>query len=314
MATQVAKTMSCESIYYVGDTKRCPYGPRDLRQVQQFSQEIALWLKDKGAKLIIIACNTATAAALDTLSQSMDIPVVGVVRPGAAGAVAATKTKRIGVLATQGTVDSGIYEKEIHKILPEAKVVQSAAPKFVELVEHTLAQAAPDADMPELFDTSDVLDIVKEYTQVLVEADVDTVVLGCTHFPVLAKPIQKVLGDHVVLVNPASLAAVKAKEVLADLGDEMAVGSPVVDSAPADPVAVANALAGAATAVANAPAGVAPVSHTEDGCVDIHPVYRFATTADDIDLFSRAASRIFPYHISSVEHISLQCLESYDKK
>ena len=255
VATQVAKTMSCESIYYVGDTKRCPYGPRDLRQVQQFSQEIALWLKDKGAKLIIIACNTATAAALDTLSQSMDIPVVGVVRPGAAGAVAATKTKRIGVLATQGTVDSGIYEKEIHKILPEAKVVQSAAPKFVELVEHTLAQAAPDADMPELFDTSDVLDIVKEYTQVLVEADVDTVVLGCTHFPVLAKPIQKVLGEHVVLVNPASLAAVKAKEVLADLGDEMAMSSPVVDSAPVDSAAVANASVGAVTVVANAPAG-----------------------------------------------------------
>ncbi|MGY3779011.1 glutamate racemase [Isobaculum melis] len=178
-----------ESIYYLGDTARCPYGPRPEEQVRQFTWEMTHFLLEKDIKMLVIACNTATAAALEDIKKKLAIPVVGVILPGSRAAIKATKNNQIGVIATAGTVKSEMYPKMIHEKDATAKVASLACPKFVPLVESN-SYHSPVAKK-----------VVAETLQNLQTSGIDTLILGCTHYPLLRPIIQNVMGNQVTLID-----------------------------------------------------------------------------------------------------------------
>ena len=208
VSSVLADYLPSESLYYFGDTARCPYGERSQEQVKHFSYEIAKWLINENAKLIVIACNTATAASLKVLQERLPVPVIGVIQAGAKGCVEATRNKKIGILATQGTVDSMSYVDNIHALMPEAEVFQQPAGSFVHIVEDMLMKYASsprksELNLSNIFDTPEIRDEVRKIVQPLVDAKVDTICLGCTHFPLLASVISREIPDNISLVNPA---------------------------------------------------------------------------------------------------------------
>lgn len=178
-----------ENVIFLGDQARLPYGPRPAEQVVQFTWQMANFMRKKGIKMLVIACNTATAAALETLKAHLDIPVVGVIVPGSRAAVKATKTGRIGVIATEGTVRSDAYAKALHRRNEKLTVTSLAAPKFVPVVESN-EYADPIAER-----------VVTETLQPMVQANVDTLVMGCTHYPLLRPFIQEAIGQDVKLID-----------------------------------------------------------------------------------------------------------------
>ncbi|MDD3927876.1 MAG: glutamate racemase [bacterium] len=188
---EIMSRIPCETVLYYADTAHMPYGPRPLAEIEGFALEITDFLIRKGAKAICIACNMSSAVVLDRLSRELDIPVFGMVPPGAAAAAGATRNGRIGVLATEGTVKSGAYRRAITGLKPDAVVLETACPPFVPLVENGL--------------TGDPCcrDTVATFLQPLLEEDVDTVVLGCTHYPFLEEHIRDLAGDRAVIVDPA---------------------------------------------------------------------------------------------------------------
>lgn len=203
VARAVIDLLPDEQLVYLGDTARYPYGPRPLDEVRRFSFEIAEHLVDQvGVKALVVACNTASAAALDDLATRYDVPVVGVIEPGARAAVSVTRNGRVGVIGTVGTIESGAYQHAIATIDPDVEVVATACPGFVEFVErgeigshqvHVLAERllAPVQD-----------------------AEVDTLLLGCTHYPFLARTIGDVMGREVVLVSSADETAFELRGLL----------------------------------------------------------------------------------------------------
>jgi glutamate racemase len=191
-----------ESIIYFGDTARVPYGPKSPDTVLRYSREIASYLKDEGVKALVVACNTATAHALPALREEFDFPIVGVIQPGARAAVSATKTRRVGVIGTAGTIRSGAYEKEIKQLLPEAVVTAQACALFVPLVEEGWV------------DTEPTRAIARNYLAPFVSADVDTLVLGCTHYPLMKTVIGNVVGRDVRLIDSAQETARETGELL----------------------------------------------------------------------------------------------------
>ncbi len=188
---QVQRLLPNENILYFGDTGRVPYGPRPLSQVRKFSLEISTFLHRQGAKALVIACNTATAAALTAIKNSLSIPVIGVVEPGAKAAfdVAGSKGK-VGLIATQGTVDSNVYEIELTKLGLQSAVLNQACPEFVILVEQGMT------------DKTAVENATRKCTRVFRDQPVDVLILGCTHFPLLSAYIQKQI-PKVKLIDPA---------------------------------------------------------------------------------------------------------------
>lgn len=200
------RQLPTERIIYFGDTARVPYGPKSPDTVRRYSREIAAFLTSQDVKAIVIACNTATAHALPALREQFTIPVIGVVEPGARAAVAASRRCELGVIGTAGTIGSGAYERAIRAIAPEAHIVTRACPLFVPLVE----EGWVDRDATRL--------IAREYLAPLQEAGVDTVVLGCTHYPLLKPMLAEVLGPDVVLIDSAHETAAETATVLADRG------------------------------------------------------------------------------------------------
>ena len=190
-----------EDFVYLGDGARCPYGPRPRDEIRRFSHEIAAYLEDFGVKLIVAACNSATAAALPELQERLAVPIVGVLAPEAHAAVQATRNRRIGVLATDATVASGRYEEAIHALDAGTHVVAIACPRLVPLIE----SAAP---------TEEIDAAVREYARPLKEADVDTVILGCTHYPLIKPVFQRTLGRGTTLVFSAEETAREVAETL----------------------------------------------------------------------------------------------------
>lgn len=184
-----------ERVLYVGDTARGPYGPRDLGDVRRFAAEIIDWLAAQGAKLVVAACNTATAALLETDPPPFPVPVVGVVQPAVAAAVRATATGRVGVIGTTGTVRSGAYERAVRAASADVRVVARACPRFV-----ALAESGRTTD-PEVRRVAD------EYLAPLRAAQVDTLILGCTHYPLLTGVIAHRMGPDVILVSSAEETA-----------------------------------------------------------------------------------------------------------
>jgi glutamate racemase len=199
---ELVRQLPYEDIIYFGDTARVPYGIKSRETVIRFSIENILFLLKNDVKLICVACNTASSFALPAIKNHFRVPIVGVLSPGAREAVYATRNKRIGVIGTKGTVKSRAYEYEIKSLDAGIKVFMQACPLFVPFVE-------------EGFLSGEVVEkVARDYLKPLKEAKVDTVILGCTHYPLLRPVIQKVLGKGVVLIDSAQQVAVEVKNIL----------------------------------------------------------------------------------------------------
>jgi glutamate racemase len=203
-------TLPHEDFVYLGDHARLPYGPRPLEEVRRFAREIGAFLEAQDVKLVLIACNTATSAALPQLQEELTVPVVGVITPEAHAAVQATRNRRIGLLATQGTIEGGRYGELVHALDAGAELVSVACPRLVPLIE---------SDDPFAAATTEA---VREYAAPLKEAGVDTVILGCTHYPLIKPIFQRVFGRDVTLVFSAEETAREVAETLARKGIENA--------------------------------------------------------------------------------------------
>src|SRR4051812_19963146 len=201
-------TMPHEDFVYLGDAARLPYGPRELREVARFAHQIGAYLETQGVKLILVACNTATAAALPELQESLSVPVVGVIAPEAHAAVQATRNRRIGLLATAGTVASGRYEALVRTLDAGVRMTSVPCPQLVPLIE---------SDEPFGGET---VDAVRDYAREL--DGVDTVILGCTHYPLIRPIFQRAFGRDVTLVFSAEETAREVAETLARKGIENA--------------------------------------------------------------------------------------------
>ena len=201
-------TMGNEDFVYLGDHARLPYGPRPLPEVRRFALEIGAYLESRGVKLILAACNAATSAALPELQEALAVPVVGVITPEAHAAVQTTRNRRIGLLATQATVDAGRYALLVGDLDAGAELVPVACPKLVPLIE---------SDDPFSAGTTEA---VREYAEPLKAAGVDTVILGCTHYPLIRPIFQRVFGRDVALVFSAEETAREVAETLARKGIE----------------------------------------------------------------------------------------------
>ncbi|NLY78484.1 MAG: glutamate racemase [Lysinibacillus sp.] len=202
VAKQIMKVLPNETIYYIGDTARCPYGPRKKEEVLTFTRRLAKALEKKHIKLLVIACNTATAVALDDLRERMSIPVVGVINAGARAAIKSTKEHKIVVLATEGTIKSGAYERALLSLNSRAKIIPLACPTFVPLVESGE------------YEGQFAFDLVANGLKPLKNKSFDTVILGCTHYPMIQHHIEKVVGPHVTVLSSAEETAKEVEELL----------------------------------------------------------------------------------------------------
>ena len=202
---EIMRQLQDERIVYFGDTARVPYGNKSKETVTRYSRQIIRFLQTKDVKTIVVACNTASAYALDEMEKEISLPMIGVVKPGAKVAAQATKNAKIGVIATQATIGSNSYSDYIKEINPHATVLGKACPLFVPLVEEGLLED-PVTD-----------EIAMRYLSELVDVGIDTLILGCTHYPLIRKTIGRIMGDGVTLVNPAYETARELKEQLAEL-------------------------------------------------------------------------------------------------
>lgn len=199
---ELLRQLPRENIIYFGDTARVPFGPKSPDTVRRYSREIATFLGDQGVKSIVIACNTATAHALGALRDEMDMPVIGVVEPGARAAVAATEHGHIGVIGTAGTIKSGAYERAIRALDPNVQITTRACPLFVPLVEEGWTEHEATRS------------IAREYLQQMLDANIDTLVLGCTHYPLIKPLLCDVLGPNVHLIDSAEETAAETARTL----------------------------------------------------------------------------------------------------
>lgn len=206
VARELMRQLPAESIIYFGDTARVPYGPKSPDTVRRYSREIASYLRERGVKALVIACNTATAHALTTLQGEESMPVIGVVEPGARAAVAATRGGTIGVIGTVGTIRSGAYERAIRALRPDARIVTRPCPLFVPLVE----EGWLDHEATRL--------VAREYLATFATEHVDTLVLGCTHYPLLKPLIAQLLGPDVALIDSAEQTAAETRRILGSRG------------------------------------------------------------------------------------------------
>ncbi len=270
VASEIARALPHESILYVGDTARCPYGPRPLEDVREFVLQIGSWLAERRVKMLVIACNTGTAAGLAAAQRTFDVPVIGVVEPGARAAVKATCNRKVGVIATTGTVESGAYSNAVRALDAGVTVFSVATPKFVDIVEQGLHMGPGTfeeliADSSEVFVRPTFFEIARDYLDPLKRVGVDTLVLGCTHFPLLAPAIGQVMGRKVRLISSAQETAREVSEVL------------------------------------GARRWLAPRDNV--------PRHRFLTTGD-ADEFARLGSVVLRHSIRSVEHLRVSEFET----
>ena len=202
VAREIMRQMPNEKIIYFGDTARVPYGNKSQETVTRFSEQIVRFLNTFQVKTIVVACNTASAYALDTLEKESQIPIIGVVKPGAKAAVEATRNGRIGVIATAATIGSKIYSKYITELNSDVTIHGKACPLFVPLVEEGL------------WDDPVTNEIARRYLAELINIDIDTLILGCTHYPLIRTALGRIMGDRVTLVNPAYETAIELKAML----------------------------------------------------------------------------------------------------
>lgn len=204
MARAIFDQLPHESVLYIGDNGRFPYGPRPLEEIRRFGLEIAAYLVERDVKMLVVACNSVEVAAITDVADAHGVPVVGVVDPGARAAIHVTRNGRIGLIGTVATVESGAYERAIQAIGAHVEIFSAACPVFVEHVE------AGDTS------SDGLLKAARRYLEPLVREEVDTLILGCTHYPMLSGLIQYVMGGDVVLVSSAEETAKDVYSVLRD--------------------------------------------------------------------------------------------------
>lgn len=270
VAREIAEELPNESIVYFGDTARCPYGPRSQEEVDGFVQQICRWLLDRGVKLLVIACNTATAAGLEHAQKNFAVPVIGAVEPGARAAARATKNRRVGVIATKGTVESECYPRAIRHIDAGITVFSTATPKFVDIVEQGIRMSkGPIEDLTsrasKVYIRPAFQEIAQDYLEPLRRCDIDTLVLGCTHYPMLKALIGGVVGHGVLLVSSAEEMAKDVRETLTLRGQ---LASP-----------------------------------------DNVPTREFFTSSNEVEEFQSFGSRVFNREICRPTHVDLSCLD-----
>ncbi|MDH7514362.1 MAG: glutamate racemase [Bacteroidota bacterium] len=201
------KRLPHESIIYFGDTARVPYGSKSAEVVKKYALEDAEFLVRNKVKLIVVACNTASSVAMDVLRERFDIPLIGMIEPGSRKALQLSKVGRIGVIGTLATIASGSYRKEIHSQNPSVTVIDRACPLFVPLAEegwigHRVSRL-----------------VAEEYLSIFRDSGIDTLILGCTHYPILRSVIQDTVGESVKLVDSGDAAAEEIEKMLADRGE-----------------------------------------------------------------------------------------------
>ncbi|MEI5905607.1 glutamate racemase [Bacillus spongiae] len=211
VAKEVMRQLPNETIYYVGDTARCPYGPRSSEEVARFTWDMTEYLIQYDIKMLIIACNTATAVVLNEIKETLSIPVLGVILPGARAALKHSHSGKIGVLGTVGTIRSNAYSKALKSINQDVKVSALACPKFVPLVE----SGEYEGDFARR--------IVSKTLQQMKADRLDTLILGCTHYPLLEPIIQEVIGAEVKVISSGEETAREASTIL-DYNESLAVG------------------------------------------------------------------------------------------
>lgn len=269
VARAVAAALPHESIVYVGDTQRCPYGTRSEDEVRSFVRQVGEWLARQDVKVMVIACNTATAAGLALAQQTFDVPVIGVIVPGARAAIHSTRSRKVGVLATELTVRSGAYTRAIQDFDAGVEVYGCPASCFVELVEGELAAGQHDSTRwlsgKDVFDSPEVRELVDATIAPLKGHGIDTVVLGCTHFPLLVGPIRAALGTGVRVVS-------SAEEITRELAEMLERRGELADA-------------------------------------DVEPAHHFATTSPNLEGFACAGRFIFGRDLGEVRHITLEELE-----
>jgi glutamate racemase len=214
VARAIFEQLPGESTIYFGDTARVPYGPKSPETVRRYSLEILRWLMEQRVKAVVVACNTSTAHALETLQAESPVPVIGVIEPGAAAAAAQAGERPIGVIGTAGTIASNAYAKAIRRARPAMQVEQRACPLFVPLVEEGWFEH-PAADL-----------VAREYLAPLTAAGVGTLVLGCTHYPLLKPLLQRVMGPEVRLIDSGEETARVVVSALRERGLESPNGAP----------------------------------------------------------------------------------------
>ena len=214
VAREIMRQLPEENVVYFGDTARVPYGSKSKNNIIRYSRQIIRFLRTKNVKAIVIACNTASALALETVQKEIDIPIIGVIIPGARAAVSETRNGKIGVLGTEATIRSETYTKVIHQLKPDAEVLGKPCPLFVPLVEEGFAKHKI---------TQEVIDI---YLSDMKKTDIDTMILGCTHYPLLRSRIIEYFGEKVHIANPAYETAMDLKTILNEKGIANHSGTP----------------------------------------------------------------------------------------
>ncbi|MCL1880400.1 MAG: glutamate racemase [Actinomycetia bacterium] len=277
VAREIIRQLPDECLIYFGDTLRCPYGPRPLAEIRRYAIEIAIWLAGQGVKLIVIACNSATAAALESIQRESPVPVIGVIEPGARAAVQASIARRIGVIGTHATVDSGSYAEAIRKHDAGITVFSAATPRFVEMVEQGLRLDHNPleqfmAPVNSIYIRPAFQEIARDYLDPLRRCGIDTLVLGCTHYPLLQPLISSIIGPQVRIISSAEETARDVAEALFRRGQ--------LAAAHARPMRSGDAVK-----------------------------YRFVTTAIDPSEFMDLASAILGRQVAYPEQISVRELE-----
>ncbi len=210
VAKEIIKTLPHESIIYIGDTARVPYGTRSEEVITKFAKELVSFLLKKKVKALVVACNTISAVALRKIEKLSPVPVIGVIIPVAMAAAKITRKKKVGVIGTQGTINSNTYEKEIKKLDSKIKVISVACPLFVPLAEEGFSESLATKI------------IAKKYLEQIKSSGVDTLILGCTHYPILDKVIKEIVGSDITLVDSAKPTAedlrllLEEKDLLSD--------------------------------------------------------------------------------------------------
>ncbi len=254
VAREIMRNLPNEHIVYFGDTARVPYGSKSKDTIVRYSRQIIRFLKTQDIKAIVIACNTASALALDEVEKELDIPIIGVIKAGARVAVASTRNQRIGVIGTESTINSHLYEKLIREENPAISVYEKACPLLVPLVEEGWLKDPVTKE------------VTQRYLEELLEKEIDTLILGCTHYPLLRSLIRELVGEQITLVNPAYETA---KEL------EMLLKREQLDR-PATP---------------------------ED--VPVTEPYRFFVS-DMAEKFGRFANSILPYDVETIRQIHIE--------
>lgn len=200
---ELMRQLPREKLIYLGDTLRCPYGPRSNEEVKQFTWEMVRFLLDKSIKMLVVACNTATAFTLTELQENLHIPVIGVIHPGARSAIKSTETNCVGIIGTEGTIRSEAYPDALKRIKSDINVTALACPLFVPMVEQGILSGEQAEQV-----------IAETLHPLKLQHDMDTLILGCTHYPLIKETIRKVMGDHVALISSSEETAREASTLL----------------------------------------------------------------------------------------------------